>query len=653
MPTATANGKKFNFPEGTTNQQMAQAIEEYFSKNPAQSTPPVQSNALDPEQEGSFLNALAQGIFNLDDEVGGAMGALVGTMLPESMGGLPDDVSFQDAYKGIRENIIRKREAFSDRNPWGSTGLSIVGGALTGGAAAAKAGSMLLPAGKTLANRAALGATVGATEGAAFGAGGADDGDRVEGAAMGGAIGAATGGLAAGALHKLGASYEAKSMLKRQAADGSADSSLAKFRLSPKGKLVSDEYAKKAIDNGFSERFVQQAKTAHPTDKKDILKMIRISKRSLRDGRFAQSNRVSDVFGNRLSGRVQKLIELNRDAASKLDSVEDSLKGQSVDYSEAVGTFLRGLEKLGIEVDTRGSISVDVSNSAIEGATRAQDILSRIMNRMTNTRTPDAYDVHRLKGFIHEQVVYGSGVDSGLKGKVLFRVKELGRNIDKALDDAFPEYNQVNTQYSETISAIDNLKAALQTKIDVSEEFSAREMGVQSRKLLSNYASGPRQMEAIQEVEHVLSKYGVKVDGNIMDLVTTDTAIRSVMPNQGINTLEDTIGRSVDGVVNSVRDPSLLGVASRGIKSIARKDRNDRTKTARKALDALEKSLLRSLRDSKGKRVSDRKVKSTSVPDLPALPDLKQPYLTKRSTGLIVRPRGDIDGGSRNPLLGD
>lgn len=31
MPIATANGKKFNFPEGTTPEQMAQAIDEYFS----------------------------------------------------------------------------------------------------------------------------------------------------------------------------------------------------------------------------------------------------------------------------------------------------------------------------------------------------------------------------------------------------------------------------------------------------------------------------------------------------------------------------------------------------------------------------------------------------------------------------------------------
>lgn len=31
MPKVTANGKTFNFPEGTTEQQMAEAVDSYFA----------------------------------------------------------------------------------------------------------------------------------------------------------------------------------------------------------------------------------------------------------------------------------------------------------------------------------------------------------------------------------------------------------------------------------------------------------------------------------------------------------------------------------------------------------------------------------------------------------------------------------------------
>lgn len=49
MPTATASGKKFNFPDGTTNEQMAEAIDEYFS---SQSPESIGSSATTPIRRG-------------------------------------------------------------------------------------------------------------------------------------------------------------------------------------------------------------------------------------------------------------------------------------------------------------------------------------------------------------------------------------------------------------------------------------------------------------------------------------------------------------------------------------------------------------------------------------------------------------------------
>ena len=48
MPKATANGKTFNFPEGTTPEQMGAAIDEYFGAEPVAAT--------DPAQQDSFLD---------------------------------------------------------------------------------------------------------------------------------------------------------------------------------------------------------------------------------------------------------------------------------------------------------------------------------------------------------------------------------------------------------------------------------------------------------------------------------------------------------------------------------------------------------------------------------------------------------------------
>lgn len=70
MPVATANGKKFSFPDGTTPEQMGQAIDEYFSQQqsrPAQqalATPPPEAgiNVPKAEQEGPYMQAWEPGI---------------------------------------------------------------------------------------------------------------------------------------------------------------------------------------------------------------------------------------------------------------------------------------------------------------------------------------------------------------------------------------------------------------------------------------------------------------------------------------------------------------------------------------------------------------------------------------------------------------
>ena len=51
MPTANANGKKFTFPDGTTPDQMGQAIDEYFAASTPQETGAPQVASAEPESE--------------------------------------------------------------------------------------------------------------------------------------------------------------------------------------------------------------------------------------------------------------------------------------------------------------------------------------------------------------------------------------------------------------------------------------------------------------------------------------------------------------------------------------------------------------------------------------------------------------------------
>lgn len=75
MPTATANGKKFNFPDGTTPEQMGQAIDEYFAGQ--QSTPPAAEQPAEP----SYGSRIADNLGNLAAGAVRGAGSIGATLL--------------------------------------------------------------------------------------------------------------------------------------------------------------------------------------------------------------------------------------------------------------------------------------------------------------------------------------------------------------------------------------------------------------------------------------------------------------------------------------------------------------------------------------------------------------------------------------------
>lgn len=572
MPVVNANGQKFTFPDGTTNEQIAQALDEYFSKKYAQ-----------PEQAapegGTILNALGQGAtFGFADELGAAGATLVGKMLPESMGGLPAGTPWQDAYTGIRDNIRQDTADFAQRNPKTAMAAEVAGGLATGGMGLAK----LMPAGASMVKTAAAGAGIGATEGGLYGYGSSDGQNELGDIVNGAVIGGIAGGLGSAAFKKVSDVMADRAMKLRKVVEGTSEGSVATVKavdaagnrvagtVTPSGqsstpnlpaitgaRLKTDKLAKEVVDQGFGENFVQLVKTASPEDKQAILEMVKVGQNSLKDARFAATNRVSKVVGGRLVERVNGLNQIRREAASKLDDVASNLKGLTVDYSGDVNKFLDGLRRLDIGVNDVGDFSLNLKGSMIEGADDAEAVLTRIVKRMKNANVSSANDVHKLKRYIDNQVTYGKGTDKGLKGEVLRLVKELRHNINETLGNASPEYKQVNTQYADATKAIEMMQESLGKKVNLFTESAGDQLGIQSRKLLSNYVNGTNISDAILNAEKTLGKYNVPVKGNIMDLVTAESAIRGVVPQKMFNTFQGDIEKAGGAVASALRGDKL------------------------------------------------------------------------------------------------
>lgn len=459
------------------------------------------------QERGSIANSLGNGLsFGFSDEVLALPMAAVAKMA----GSAPEGATFGEVYQGMRDSINADREAFAARNPKTAMAGEVGGALLTGGAGIAKAGASVLGQGSArLLPRLAVNTAVGATEGAIAGAGNADDGERLDGAVTGAFVGGAVGAVGGEAINAFQRSGAAKERIAAMLRSGSTDKQVAKYYLNGAGKVKTDRIAKEAIDRGMDEGTAAVVKGSSATDKQKMLKMLDIMEKSKKNKLYSVNNRPSDVAGESLMERVGYIKNVNQAAGRKLDRVAQSLKGQPVDYQKPVDQFLSDLQGMDVKIDPQ-TMKLDFQGSVLEGLPGPQRTINRVMLRMRATKTPDAFDLHRMKKFLDEGLDFDKSKGTGLTKRVEATLKSLRHNLDEALDTQFPEYNTVNTAYSETKNAVNMLQKGVGPSVNLSSDLADKSTGKALRKVLSNYSSRENLMDALEEVDRVAKTYSTK-----------------------------------------------------------------------------------------------------------------------------------------------
>ena len=303
---------------------------------------------------------------------------------------------------------------------------------------------------------------------------------------------------------------------------GSADVSTARFSLPSAsgekgvfGKLgeklkigspdvVADKVATETIKQGFDEGVIAAVKASSPDDQVKMLKMVDTMQRGKKNKLVAMKERPTDIVGDSLMNRVRVIQGANKSAGKELESVANSLKGEAVNSITAVDSFVDDLADMGVNIGD--DLKPNFVGSDIEGATAAENAINKVVKRMVGSGTPDAHDVHRMKKFIDEQVTFGKSAE-GLAGQSERVLKNLRRNLDQVLDSNFPEYDRVNTAYSETIGALDSLQDVAGRKMNLTGINADKATGQLMRRVMSNAQSRVRLVDALDEVEGVANKY--------------------------------------------------------------------------------------------------------------------------------------------------
>jgi hypothetical protein len=300
-------------------------------------------------------------------------------------------------------------------------------------------------------------------------------------------------------------------------------------------RSVADPIQKEALKQVFEPAdvsFIAQMNEATRQKALQMFEMVKAGKRNVMN----RYERPSRVVGGSMMDRVNVVRKANKVAGTRLGAIAEKLKGKPVDITDAQTEFDRILarEKVAINPVTK---ELDFSRSNMEGYSGAQDLLARVYRRLNEATAggsakADAYLSHELKRFIDKQVTFGKQLD-GISGDTESMLKGLRRNIDTALDSTYDQYNRVNTHYSTTVQALDELQSSLGARMDFNAEYADKSAGTAMRKVLTNYQTAPEIEQAFSSVENLARKYITESD-DIIDAA-------KIRQSTGINALDDNV----------------------------------------------------------------------------------------------------------------
>lgn len=313
--------------------------------------------------------------------------------------------------------------------------------------------------------------------------------------------------------------------------DNPYNADTAAFKLSgPYSKAAQvDDAAKEALKQGWRPKFIAAVKASSPEDYSAARKMVNLYEMGMK--RANVTTRPTDIVGETMLKRIDYIGKTKREAGAEIEKAADGLRGKQVDYSPAMANFAENLQKIGVKMGrdvespdfTVGDIGVSMRGSDIEGDAGSKVLLERVFRRLS-TDTPDGYHVHTAKRWLDNQVEYGKKSQTGLLGDTERVVKKLRADLNQSLRDSSPEYEQANVKYKDTLDAMESLQNSIGTKVDLDGPNVDKALGTEARKLLTNYQARVNMLTALDDMESVAKKYGMKVDDSVMNqiLVTNE-----------------------------------------------------------------------------------------------------------------------------------
>ena len=319
------------------------------------------------------------------------------------------------------------------------------------------------------------------------------------------------------------------------------------FIQGPKGaeQIIPDQLAKNYIRQGGKPGVVAAIKAGSDADRRAALQMVERYKAGEENELLRATKRPGDIIGETIDARVKFLVNAQNKSGNDIDRlVKTELEGKPFNQSLLKSEFENALDDLGVNIKTvvkdgKSKRVVNLEGSIVENDTGSRGAFNIALNRLDRPMT--AKTAHELKKFLDSEINYGSTSTKAKKREGEQVLKDLRRSVSQSLGEQYSDYKVANGIYSDAIGALNDLQKGIGSSIDMKSDNFSSALGTAVRSLTSNRAGRVRLMDALDLLDQVAAKHGMKIEDSVINQVivaneldrmfgtTADTSLKGVM----------------------------------------------------------------------------------------------------------------------------
>tara|TARA_R110002096_G_scaffold430716_1_gene644980 strand:+ start:1005 stop:2654 length:1650 start_codon:yes stop_codon:yes gene_type:complete len=344
---------------------------------------------------------------------------------------------------------------------------------------------------------------------------------------------------------------------------------------------------KEARKQGFDDSVTAMIANSTKNNKRSMSKQVALIKRVKGNAREKALQGAADIAGDALLKNIDFVNGNKSQAGVQLGRVANRLKGKAASVTDPVNSFFKDMERLGVEFDGNGKPNFEAA--VFEGTAPAENLVNKIslrLKRNNNFTDTDGFKAHEFKKFIDENVNFEKS-EGGLSGRVDRAVKSLRSGINESVNDISPDYKQANKQFSDTITALDELQDVAGRKLDFKGANADKAAGVLLRSQLNNTGKRANLLTAIGNLEDVAKKYGGNFDDDVLTLSIFADELESIFGSRTRTAIRNEAKKGgVDAAID-ISQMTIPGALAVGAKAGARRLRGINEANQLKAIERL------------------------------------------------------------------